>query len=61
MLAAFTTLFAAKLAVKLGCSDTLSQLNIYSKSVYTVVWEKFNAKKFLSLVWHDENWTHEIF
>ena len=28
---------------------------------YTVVWEKFNAKKFSSLVWYDENWTHEIF
>ena len=27
----------------------------------TVVWEKFDVKKFSSLVWHDENWTHEIF
>ena len=22
---------------------------------------KFDVKKFLSLVWHNENWTHEIF
>ena len=29
--------------------------------VTTVVWEKFDVKKFSSLVWHDENWTHEIF
>ena len=27
----------------------------------TVVWEKFGVKKFSSLVWHDESWTHEIF
>ena len=29
--------------------------------IATVVWEKFDIKKFLSLVWHDKNWTHEIF
>ena len=28
---------------------------------YSVVWEKFDTKKFSSLVWHDENWTNEIF
>ena len=27
----------------------------------TVVWEKFDVKNFSSLVWHDENWMHEIF
>ena len=27
----------------------------------TVVWEKFDIKKISSLVWYDENWTHEIF
>ena len=35
--------------------------HIYKEIQTTVVWEKFNAKKFSSLVWHDENWTHEIF
>ena len=29
--------------------------------VHTVVWEKFDVKNFSSLVWHNENWMHEIF
>ena len=27
---------------------------------YTIVWEKFDAKNFLPLVWHNENWMHRI-
>ena len=38
-----------------------SQDCFYVWCVCTIVWEKFDVKKFLSLVWHDENWTHEIF
>ena len=44
------------LKIFLGISYTL-----WTGAWYTVVWEKFNVKKFLSLVWHDKNWTHEIF
>ena len=28
---------------------------------YTVVWEKFAVKNFLSAAFYDENLTHEIF
>ena len=27
---------------------------------YAIVWEKFDAKNFLSLVWRNENWMHKI-
>ena len=39
MLAASTRLFAAKLAVKLDSSDTLSKLKIYWKPVYVYALE----------------------
>ena len=35
--------------------------DIHPTVYHTIVWEKFDDKKFLSLVWHDENWMHEIF
>ena len=54
-----------------GCTDIMSYepyenvntewnvIIVYIGS--TVVWEKFDAKNFSSLAWHDKNWTHEIF
>ena len=36
-------------------------LNLVFPCTYTIVWKKFDVKRISSLVWHDENWMHEIF
>ena len=44
-------------------NQSVNQLNHnqFTALICIVVWEKFDVKNFLLLVWHDKNWMHEIF
>ena len=41
--------------------DVVKKVGTLWRTDHTVVWEKFYVKKFSPMVWHNENWTHEIF